>query len=61
MKTWIVATPGVLSGQPRIRNTRIGVATIEALLNRGFSVEQIHEMYGDPLPVSAIREVGRLQ
>lgn len=55
--THIVSTPGVLSGQPRIRDTRIGVANIRALLKDGYTPEQIHEMYGDALPLEAIAEV----
>jgi uncharacterized protein (DUF433 family) len=42
--------PGKLSGEPHIRDTRIGSATLYELDRQGFSRRQIAEMYPETEP-----------
>jgi len=54
----IVSTPGVVSGRPRIVNTRLSVEFILGLLAEGASVENIVEVYPQ-LTSNQIREAIR--
>ncbi len=42
---YIRIIPGILSGEPHIEGTRIDTRSVGALRQRGFSVEQITELY----------------
>jgi uncharacterized protein (DUF433 family) len=43
--TFIVCTPGVVGGRPRINETRISVRTIVGWYKKGYSAEEIAEQY----------------
>lgn len=45
INSYIVQTPGVLGGKPRIANTRISVRSIVGWYKRGFSPEEIAEQF----------------
>ena len=42
----IVQTPGVCGGRPRIRNTRIPVSAVAALVRRGEETDEIAASFG---------------
>ena len=46
-RNYIVSTPGVLKGKPRIRNTRIPVSLILGYLAAGNTVDEIIEEFPD--------------
>lgn len=46
-RDYIVSTPGVLRGKPRIKGTRIPVSLILGYLAAGSSVEEIIEEFPD--------------
>ena len=54
----IVATPGIVSGRPRIINTRLSVEFILGLMSDGSSVENIVSAYPQ-LTVEQVREAIR--
>ncbi len=54
----IVATPGIVSGRPRIINTRLSVEFILGLMADGSSVENIVSAYPQ-LTVEQVREAIR--
>ena len=54
----IVATPGIVSGRPRIINTRLSVEFILGLMADGSSVENIVLVYPQ-LTVEQVREAIR--
>lgn len=45
MKKYIISNPEILGGKPVIAGTRIPVDQILFLLNEGFPIEAIHELY----------------
>jgi uncharacterized protein (DUF433 family) len=45
MSKYIVSNPEILGGKPVINGTRIPVDQILFLLNDGYPVEAIHELY----------------
>ncbi|MEZ4524651.1 MAG: DUF433 domain-containing protein [Desulfobacterales bacterium] len=42
---FIAATPGILGGRPRIRDTRISVSAIACRYRHGYSAEDIADQY----------------
>jgi uncharacterized protein (DUF433 family) len=45
INTYIVSTPGILGGRPRIDGTRIAVQAISGWYKKGYSPEEINEQY----------------
>ncbi|MGE0087777.1 MAG: DUF433 domain-containing protein [Desulfococcaceae bacterium] len=48
MNDFIISTPGILGGRPRIRDTRISVSAIACRYMQGYSAEEIADQYGHP-------------
>jgi uncharacterized protein (DUF433 family) len=55
-RDYIVSTPGVLGGKPRVDGTRLGVAFLLGLFAQGWTQEQVLESYPH-LTVEALRAV----
>jgi len=47
ISSFIVCTPGVVGGRPRINGTRISVRTIAVWYKQGYSPEEIADQYED--------------
>ena len=45
MTKYIVSTPGIMSGDPVIKGTRIPISRIVYLLSQGYTVQALHEDY----------------
>ncbi|HAO19102.1 MAG: hypothetical protein BWK80_25300 [Desulfobacteraceae bacterium IS3] len=45
MNDFIVSTPKILGGRPRINNTRVSVCSIAGWYRQGYSPEEISEQY----------------
>jgi len=54
----VVSDPGVMSGEPCVRGTRVPAETIVAYLRDGYSTAEIHRDYPS-LPIGAVEAVER--
>ena len=55
---YVVIQPGVQSGLPTIKHTRITAGAVVGRLRRGKSAQQIAEDFG--IPLAAVKEAARL-
>ena len=46
-RDYIVSTPGIIKGKPRIRNTRIPVSLVLGYLTAGNTIDEIIEEFPD--------------